>query len=108
MNDAADMGAACGPDVQLAFPITAYGQFGKAAAQNAALAPLAGAGGFEFAGRDVFSEVPYGRHIFFNELADRIHGLAAGIVKLLPGTRSFENEIGNKHSSDGTMGESLT
>src|SRR5688572_2879320 len=85
VNDAADMGAACGANVELSFPIAAYGQFGEAATQNATLAALAGAGGFELSGQDVFSEVFHGRNIFLDKMAKGVHGLAAGVVKLLPG-----------------------
>src|SRR5918994_5505063 len=93
MNDAADMGAACGANVELSFPIAAYRQFGKAAPQNAALAALAGAGGFELARQDIFGEVLHGRHVFLDELPKGVYGLTAGVVKLYPGVRSLENEI---------------
>ena len=108
VNDAADMGAACGANVELSFPIAAYGQFGEAATQNATLAALAGAGGFELSGQDVFSEVLHGCHVFLDKLAKGVHGLAAGVVKLLPGVRTLENKIGDKHSGDCAMGEALT
>ena len=108
MNDAADMGAACGANVELSFPIAAYGQFGEAATQNATLAALAGAGGFELSGQNVFSEVLHGRNVFLDQPAKGVHGLAAGVVKLLPGVRSLKNEISNQHSGDCAMGEALT
>jgi hypothetical protein len=88
------MRAARGTHVELSFAITTYRQFGEAAAENAAFAALASPGGFELARQDVFGEVLHGGHVFLDEVAKSVDSFTAGVVKLLPGARFLENEIG--------------
>ena len=94
--------------MELSFAIATYRQFGEPAAENAALAALASAGGFELARQDVFGDILHGGHVFLDEMAKSVHSFTAGVVKLLPGVRSLENEIGYQHSGDCTMREALS